>query len=69
MSLSILRQLLAQFVGWMDLLGDASFNPLVFLGTTKAFWICTPGRMLQIESPALVLHTLSRRQAMLVQTG
>ena len=34
-------------------------NPFfsVFLGKTKAFWICTPGRMLQIESPAILYQT------------
>jgi len=49
--------------------GGTSFNLLAFLETTLAFWICTPDRMPQSVTLVLVLHTLSRRQAMPVQTG
>ncbi|MGD0923300.1 MAG: hypothetical protein ABSA70_16280 [Terriglobia bacterium] len=53
----------------LNRLGGTSFNLLAFWGTTSVFWICTPDTMPQIESPIPVLHTLSRRKAMLVPTS
>ena len=50
-------------------LGGTWFNLLAFLETTSVFWICTPDRMPQSVALVLVLHTLSRRQAMPVQSG
>ena len=56
-------------IGCKRLLGGISFNLLAFLETTSVFWICTPDTMPQSDTLVLVLHTLSRRQAMPVQTG